>query len=545
MEVAGFVLRKNIQDYLTFIWILKTNYSIFVQYLANQIYPYRHQTILPLYRFFMEINTTKKIQIKKDFLEAIINAQQEMICRFLPDTTLTFVNQAYCRSFNMKEEQMVGKRWLDFIPEKYWESLIDQLTMVGKTGQIFSYEHEVITPKGKTCWHRWTDIPIFDEFGELQEFQSVGLDITPQKEAELALQEERNRLDSILKTIDHVIWTAELNPFRPIFVSDPVLQMTGYEPRVFYMDPDIISNLISSEDFQRVRDEFKYIFKKKFFSSEFKIKMKSGVKKFVHFKAWYIEGEAGKPARLEGVLSDISAQKHYQENLIALNNSKDRIMATVAHDLRNPISGILSLCNMLEQKKKDTENLFYIDLIKRSAQTALGIMEELLEVSEMESQNFSLSMQKVNLSEFIPEVIEQYESDALEKEIRLSYSLPEQPLFADLNIKKFSRVLENLISNALKFTGEKGSVSLVLEALDDHVLIKVMDTGIGIPKDLQKFLFEKFTRAKRFGLKGEKTHGLGMFITKQIVDLHQGKLSFESVEHKGTTFFIKLKKSTV
>lgn len=172
-------------------------------------------------------------------------------------------------------------------------------------------------------------------------------------------------------------------------------------------------------------------------------------------------------------------------------------------------------------------------------------MEELLEVSEMESQNFSLSMQKVNLSEFIPEVIEQYESDALEKEIRLSYSLPEQPLFADLNIKKFSRVLENLISNALKFTGEKGSVSLVLEALDDHVLIKVMDTGIGIPKDLQKFLFEKFTRAKRFGLKGEKTHGLGMFITKQIVDLHQGKLSFESVEHKGTTFFIKLKKSTV
>lgn len=491
----------------------------------------------------MGLSATKQMQLKKEFLEAIINAQQEMICRFLPDTSLTFVNQAYCRSFNLPEKKLIGKRWLDFVPEKSWPFLTGHLEMVGKTGKIINYDHEVITPEGKTLWQRWTDIPIFDEYGELQEFQSVGLDVTAQKEAEIALREERNRLNSILSTIDHVVWTAELRPFRPVFVSDPVFEMTGYAPGDYYHDQEIISKLISFEELERVKAEFKDISKKKFFSSDFKIKTRGGEEKFIHFKAWYNGGETDNPPRLEGVLTDISSQKHYEEKLIALNHSKDRIMATVAHDLRNPISGILSLCNMLEQKKKDSENLFYIDLIKRSSQTALEIMEELLEVSEMESQNFSLTTQKVCLNDLIPEVLEQFESDALDKGIRLRYDLPEKTLSADVNIKKFSRVLENLISNALKFTSENGSVSVSLEEKGQDILIKVEDTGIGIPKDLHNFLFEKFSRAKRFGLKGEKTHGLGMYITKQIVDLHHGKLYFESKEHKGTTFFIELKKS--
>ncbi len=102
-------------------------------------------------------------------------------------------------------------------------------------------------------------------------------------------------------------------------------------------------------------------------------------------------------------------------------------------------------------------------------------------------------------------VLEHFKTDALEKQIDLRSDIPEKRLFADLNLKKFSRVLENLISNALKFTGGKGKVRLSLEEKAENVLIMVKDTGIGIPKELQHFLFEKFSRAKRFGLKRQKT----------------------------------------
>jgi signal transduction histidine kinase len=255
--------------------------------------------------------------------------------------------------------------------------------------------------------------------------------------------------------------------------------------------------LLENEREETRKEFYKLIYIEGQFSSEIKIKTKNGEDKYLHFKAWLIPGNNGDEPRLEGVATDISERKHYEEKLIALNHSKDRILATVAHDLRNPISGIIGLCNMLEQKNPTSENLFYIDLIRRSSKTALGIMEELLEVAEMESQNFQLNRYKVCVNELIKGVLEHFETDALAKNIEMTASLPEVPLYADLNVNKFSRVLENLISNALKFTSEKGKVSVGLMDKTDKIEIFVKDTGIGIPKEMHHFLFEKFSRAKK------------------------------------------------
>jgi len=484
-----------------------------------------------------------KIRQQKDFLEAVLNAQQEMICRFLPDTTLIFVNQAYCRFMGQPEEKLIGSQWIEFIPEDQRQMIKNHLEEIAKTAEIINYQHEVVMPDGRKTWQQWTDLPIVDDHGELVEFQAVGLDITAQKKAELDLEVERGRLNSILKTIDHAVWTAEINPFRLTFISDPIKEISGYEPGDFLSDPELILKIVHESDYDKIRADFRKVYEQGYFETEVKILPQKGLEKIIQYKAWLTRDEKGEKPRIEGIASDVSDRKRYEENLIALNNSKDRILATVAHDLRNPISGIIGLCNMLEQKNPASENLFYIDLIRRSSITALGIMEELLEVAEMESQNFQLERKKVCLNELILDVLEHFETDALEKRIDLSSSIPPKKLYAELNLKKFSRVLENLISNALKFTGEKGKVLVTLEEKQENVQIVVKDTGIGIPKELQHFLFEKFSRAKRFGLKGEKTHGLGMYITKQIVDMHGGTISFESKEHKGTSFFIHLKKS--
>ena len=117
-----------------------------------------------------------------------------------------------------------------------------------------------------------------------------------------------------------------------------------------------------------------------------------------------------------------------------------------------------------------------------------------------------------------------------------------EKIYVDLDEDKFFQVINNLISNALKFTHDQGKISIRLHEEELCVLISVIDDGIGIPEEHHKDLFQEYTPARRKGLKGEQSHGLGMSIIKTIVEWHQGTIWFQSTVNKGTTFFIKIPK---
>ena len=117
-------------------------------------------------------------------------------------------------------------------------------------------------------------------------------------------------------------------------------------------------------------------------------------------------------------------------------------------------------------------------------------------------------------------------------------------VFVQIDESKFLQVINNLISNAIKFTPDGGTITLGLEEQEKTVLITVADTGIGIPKKFHAKLFDKFNNARRTGLKGQPSVGLGMSIIKTIVDWHEGNIWFESEEDKGTTFYIEIEKSS-
>lgn len=118
--------------------------------------------------------------------------------------------------------------------------------------------------------------------------------------------------------------------------------------------------------------------------------------------------------------------------------------------------------------------------------------------------------------------------------------LPPEPRQLSLHPEKFGRVLDNLLHNALKFTPAGGTITVGVRTHEDKLRLTVQDTGIGIPGKLHNNLFDKFNPTRRAGLNGETTTGLGLFIAKQIVELHGGHIWLESREKEGTTFFIEL-----
>jgi PAS domain S-box-containing protein len=156
----------------------------------------------------------------------IVEEQTDLICRFLPDTTLTFVNDAYCRYFGKTREDLIGTSYLLLIPEHERETAINHIISLCQNPRTEDYEHQVIDKNGETRWQQWMDYGIFDKDGKIREFQAVGRDITQRKRAEEALRESEKRFHLMADTAPVMIWASDAENNYSFF-NKPWLDFTG------------------------------------------------------------------------------------------------------------------------------------------------------------------------------------------------------------------------------------------------------------------------------------------------------------------------------
>lgn len=221
------------------------------------------------------------------------------------------------------------------------------------------------------------------------------------------------------------------------------------------------------------------------------------------------------------------------------SNAKSNILSVVAHDLRSPFASIEMMIRMIRQKKFSPEKEEQsFDMILSSCRASRELINDLLEMARYEAEE-TLVTRKTDLAAFMQELQADWENQ-LQGSRELNLVSAGEPVFVNLNRDKFYRVMNNLISNAVKFTPEHGIITLGLLEEDQRVLLSISDNGIGIPGELQPHLFETFSKARRNGLNGEQSTGLGLSICRKLVELHGGTIEVESEAQKGTTFYITL-----
>lgn len=222
-----------------------------------------------------------------------------------------------------------------------------------------------------------------------------------------------------------------------------------------------------------------------------------------------------------------------------INLERQEQIRTIVHDLRNPIANIAGLTEMLKfNLEKDKQEL--VGYAEDACDFANAIIDDLLMSSEMEENVSSLSKQKTDIIQLLKSCLHNISGSALVKNIEIKDELLDISFPIKLNSLKFRRAILNILSNAIKFTPEGGNIRVSASIKAKKITIAIADSGIGIPKSLHPIIFEKFTKAKRQGTNNEKTTGLGMYISKQLIEQHNGKIWFESEINKGTTFFIRL-----
>ena len=254
-----------------------------------------------------------------------------------------------------------------------------------------------------------------------------------------------------------------------------------------------------------------------------------------------LEGERAARTEAEAMQRLLARQN---DRLLELDTLKDEFISLVSHELRTPLTSIRGYLELLlDDGRLDAEQQSFLGIIDRNSDRLLGLVSDLLMLTQIEAGGLEFELDPVDLEEVVQECIETASPTAEASGIELGVSTERLPMVRGHRLR-LVQVLDNLISNALKFTPQGGRVEVRLSALDGAAVIEVQDTGLGIAKSEQEQLFERFFRSARATQNAIPGTGLGLTISKAIVERHGGRIELESDEGVGTTVRVTLPLST-
>jgi signal transduction histidine kinase len=237
--------------------------------------------------------------------------------------------------------------------------------------------------------------------------------------------------------------------------------------------------------------------------------------------------------------------KQQRAQLEHLNQEKNEFLGIVAHDLKNPLSGILGLAELITETGGDitTEELLeYADMIQTSAKNMFLLITNLLDVNAIESGKINLALEIADLYPLVQGIIKNYREPAARKRITIHFEATAVSYPARTDVQTFEQVVDNLLSNAVKYSPHGKNVYVRLLDIDPWIRCEIQDEGQGLSAEEQQKLFSKFTRLSAKPTGGEHSTGLGLFIVKKLVDAIHANVRCHSEVGKGANFIVEFPK---
>ena len=492
---------------------------------------------------------------EKRFRE-VVEDQTDLICRFTPDGALTFVNDAFCRFHGKRSDELLGTNFFQTLSAEDAAVPLSYINSLPADEPVVSFDHRLQSPEGRAVWHQYRVRRLILEKGDTREFQAVIQDVTQRKESEQALRTSENKYRSLIDHIPDVVWTADSN--RDLtYISGNAVKVLGYNSEEL-LGGHLWLDRIHPEDAARVGQAYQKLFSDgEKFDVEYRICRKDDGWIWLHNRALATRPRDGIMCA-DGIFLDITqrrqteaAIKQTKDAAESANLAKSQFLANMSHELRTPLNAIIGFSEVLADKTFGDLNdrqLKYSNNILNSGRHLLQLINDILDLAKVEAGHVELMCNTFNVSKALSEVHSIVKTLAHKKNINLEFevtpALPE--LIADE--AKFKQIMYNLLSNAIKFTPNGGKVLVVadtqaatsddLDPAGDSLRITVSDTGIGIKADDQKRVFKEFEQVDSSYGRQQQGTGLGLALTKRLVEMHGGHIWVESegIEGKGSTF---------
>jgi PAS domain S-box-containing protein len=475
---------------------------------------------------------------------------------FTKENNISHWSSGAAKKFGFKKEEIVGKKIYELIPKDRMDEFHKKMEYIKEGNILRNYETIRLNRYGKEITVSISASPIYDADGLFCGSIAIYKDITDKKELYKKLQVSEERWRIALEGGQFGVWDWDIanNKF---FYSNLFKGMLGYNENELSESFEEWKGLVHQEDLPAILDNINGHFKGKHYVVEYRMKCKDNSYKWLRSKGRVISwSKDGKPLRMIGTNEDISDRKVIEEELRekykqlellkqeadSANKAKSLFLANMSHEIRTPLNGVLATMQLLQSTALDAEQTKYIKMIMESGNILSATINDLLDISKIETGTFKLNGELFDLKEVVTNIHNNLSIASNQKGLEVRYFFDPTIDVQFIGDKlRLQQILNNLINNAVKFTDD-GYVSFRIKKIfsddqNEKIEFKIEDSGIGIEEDCKEMIFNNFYQGDLSPSKRYMGAGLGLAISKQLAMLMGGDIWFESVVGQGSTFY--------
>jgi len=508
-----------------------------------------NQVLLSVERKFIE----EKIGTQAARLQSIFNSSNHIIWSIDKDYMLTSFNQnfeyEFLKYFNFKPRvntDLRGRNISSFFPLDtfdFWGQKFEKCLK----GETLNFEIEFNNPQDES--NIWKEIflnPIHTESGEITGLSGIAHDITEKKINALNIQKSEFKFRNIFESFQDIYFNCRFNG-EIILISPSVKENIGYE------QDEVTGNNITNYYLytKKTKDLLKILVsKRKVQNFEATLITRDGRLVNCICNVRLVRDKDSREVTIEGVARDITKLKQANRELLHAKNVaenslkvKEQFLANMSHEIRTPMNGVIGMVDLLSQTQLNPEQMNFVETIKKSSETLLTILNDILDLSKIEAGKMKIQPHVTEVRSIFEKVLNLFSQQARQKSINLNFKIDNKiPQYLKIDETRIIQIVSNLTSNALKFTEKNGNVLLHMskEIKDNLYRIAVEDTGIGISENDQQKLFKLFTQVDNSSTKAFSGTGLGLAISKQLSSLMGGQIGVSSEPDEGSVFWFTL-----
>jgi PAS domain S-box-containing protein len=395
---------------------------------------------------------------------------------------------------------------------------------------------------GTLQWLRWEVRPWHTSSGEIGGILIFSEEITERRRAEEQLRQSEARFRQLANAMPQIVWAARPDGYIDYY-NERWYEYTGFS-RGEYGQPSW-EPILHPDDVQRCVDTyFACIKAEQPYQIEYRFKdRKTGGYRWFLGRAVPVRDEQGRIVRWFGTCTDIDDTKCAEEALKEADRRKDEFLAMLAHELRNPLAPIrnaLHVVQMRGQERRQAVRQAW-EMIERQVENLVRLVDDLLDVSRIGRGKISLQKEPVDVATLVARAVEGSRPLIEARRHDLKVALPDEPMRVEADPTRMAQVLWNLLNNAAKYTPEGGRIWLTAAKEGGEAVIRVRDTGMGIPPELLPKMFDLFTQAERTLDRAEGGLGIGLTLVRRLTEMHNGVVeAFSAGPGEGSEFVVRL-----